>query len=67
MKKVTEKNTPVLPHKVYQPPVIVSLGEMLKGRGHACVTGPGEDAVSDCPAGNSDILYCFVGVGGAAL
>lgn len=60
MKEATENNTPVLPLTVYKPPVIISLGEMLKGSGD-CVDGSLVGVL--CNAGSTEHI-CVEGSGG---
>jgi hypothetical protein len=60
MKETAKNNTPALPRKVYSPPVIVALGEMLKGNGD-CVDG-GTVGI-DCGAGSTE-HQCVEGSGG---
>jgi len=65
MKKATGKSASTLPRKVYQPPVIIVLGEMLKGNGATCSSGGIEFGIVDCDAGGVDNdIYC--GTGSAA-
>lgn len=49
MKVATEKKMTELPRKVYHPPVIILLGELLIGKG-------------DCESGGSDTEVCFNGI-----
>lgn len=61
MKESTENNTSALTNKVYHPPVIIALGEMIKGIGDICVIGFGEDELGLCTLGSTFIAYCVDG------
>lgn len=52
MKEATENNMPELPRKIYQPPIIVALGEMLIGKGEDCINGGG--AQPRCGGGSAE-------------
>lgn len=62
MKEATENKTPALPpSKVYHPPVIVSLGQTLKGNG-SCGGGILFEEFG-CTGGSTDTV-CGTGNGG---
>ncbi len=60
MQKAAEKNAPEQARKIYQPPVIIALGEMLRGKGRLCQDGSGAVDDGDCQPGTNEGL-CFDG------
>lgn len=62
MKEETEKSIPTPPVKIYQPPLIFSLGQMSIGNGSCGVGGVFE--AFGCNSGTTDIV-CGQGTGAA--